>query len=102
MRLRRARKTGLGSRQGELCRWDIRKASPEDPAQSSDAAKPPKLPLWLDEPELPGRRRLLLLRALLGAASLVLKFYALRSMSLADASVILLSVPVFVAVSALF
>ena len=47
-----------------------------------------------------GRRRLLLLRALLGTTSLVCKFYALRNMSLADASVILLSVPVFVAVFA--
>ena len=47
-----------------------------------------------------GHRRLLLLRALLGTTSLICKFYALRSMSLADASVILLSVPVFVAVFA--
>ncbi|XP_043243217.1 solute carrier family 35 member G1-like [Amphibalanus amphitrite] len=47
-----------------------------------------------------GRRWLLLLRSLLGATSLVCKFYALRNMSLADASVILLSVPVFVGVFA--
>ncbi|XP_037068677.1 solute carrier family 35 member G1-like [Pollicipes pollicipes] len=47
-----------------------------------------------------GRRCLLLLRALLGTAGIVFKFYALRHMSLADASVILVSVPVFVAMFA--
>ena len=47
-----------------------------------------------------GRRRTLLVRSVLGTAGLVLKFYAMRLMPLADASVIVLSVPVFVAVFA--
>lgn len=47
-----------------------------------------------------GRRRTLLLRSVLGTAGLVTKFYAMRMMPLADASVIVLSVPVFVAVFA--
>lgn len=47
-----------------------------------------------------GRRRLLLLRACLGTTALICKFYAVRQMPLADASVILLSAPVFVAVFA--
>ena len=47
-----------------------------------------------------GRRRTLLLRSVLGTAGLVTKFYAMRLMPLADASVIVLSVPVFVAVFA--
>ncbi|KAF0311912.1 Solute carrier family 35 member G1 [Amphibalanus amphitrite] len=47
-----------------------------------------------------GRRRTMLVRSVLGTAGLVLKFYAMRLMPLADASVIVLSVPVFVAVFA--
>ena len=45
-----------------------------------------------------GHRTNLLLRAVLGAAALMCKFYALRRMPLADASVVLLSAPVFVSV----
>ena len=45
-----------------------------------------------------GHRTTLLLRATLGAAALICKFYALRRMLLADASVLLLSAPVFVSV----
>ncbi|XP_043234856.1 solute carrier family 35 member G1-like [Amphibalanus amphitrite] len=45
-----------------------------------------------------GHRMVLLLRAVLGAAALICKFYALRRMLLADASVLLLSAPVFVSV----
>ncbi|KAF0299959.1 Solute carrier family 35 member G1 [Amphibalanus amphitrite] len=45
-----------------------------------------------------GHRTVLLLRAVLGAAALICKFYALRRMLLADASVLLLSAPVFVSV----
>nr|XP_037272737.1 solute carrier family 35 member G1-like [Rhipicephalus microplus] len=43
-----------------------------------------------------GIRALLLLRGLLGASSLFLRFYAIHYMPIADASVIIFSVPVFV------
>lgn len=43
-----------------------------------------------------GVRRLLILRGLLGATSLFLRFYAIHYMPIADASVIIFSVPVFV------
>ncbi|KAL1428290.1 hypothetical protein MTO96_002682 [Rhipicephalus appendiculatus] len=43
-----------------------------------------------------GVRRLLVLRGLLGATSLFLRFYAIHYMPIADASVIIFSVPVFV------
>ena len=45
-----------------------------------------------------GHRVCLLLRAVFGAAALICKFYALRRLLLADASVLLLSAPVFVSV----
>ncbi|KAK8785930.1 hypothetical protein V5799_007705 [Amblyomma americanum] len=44
----------------------------------------------------PGMRLLLILRGLLGATSLFLRFYAIHYMPIADASVIIFSVPVFV------
>ncbi|CAN7944590.1 unnamed protein product [Ixodes pacificus] len=44
----------------------------------------------------PGLRKLLILRGLLGATSLFLRFYAIHYMPIADASVIIFSVPVFV------
>ncbi|CAN7986286.1 unnamed protein product [Ixodes hexagonus] len=44
----------------------------------------------------PGSRRLLILRGLFGATSLFLRFYAIHYMPIADASVIIFSVPVFV------
>jgi drug/metabolite transporter (DMT)-like permease len=47
-----------------------------------------------------GKRLLLILRAFLGTTSLMSQFYALRHMPLADASVIIFSVPVFVAIFA--
>ncbi|XP_037082863.1 LOW QUALITY PROTEIN: solute carrier family 35 member G1-like [Pollicipes pollicipes] len=47
-----------------------------------------------------GKRGTLMLRSVLGTVGLVTKFYAMRLMPLADASVIVLSVPVFVAVFA--
>ncbi|XP_075526915.1 solute carrier family 35 member G1-like isoform X2 [Dermacentor variabilis] len=43
-----------------------------------------------------GLRALLVLRGLLGATSLFLRFYAIHHMPIADASVIIFSVPVFV------
>lgn len=47
-----------------------------------------------------GRRIMLLLRSLTGTAALMLSFYAFRHMPLADASVIVFSVPVFTAIFA--
>ena len=47
-----------------------------------------------------GKRMMLVLRAVLGCTSLMSQFYAIRYMPLADASVIIFSVPVFVAVFA--
>ncbi|XP_047473925.1 solute carrier family 35 member G1-like [Penaeus chinensis] len=63
----------------------------------------PTLPLLIrrgDPPFPRGRRLMLMLRGLVGATSLMLQFYAFRHMPLADASVIVFSVPVFVAVFA--
>lgn len=47
-----------------------------------------------------GRRIILLLRCFVGATGLILSFYAFRHMPLADASVIIFSTPVFVAIFA--
>ncbi|OWR47800.1 putative Transmembrane protein [Danaus plexippus plexippus] len=47
-----------------------------------------------------GKRLLLLLRSIVGTVGLMLSFYAFRNMPLADASVIVFSVPVFVALFA--
>ncbi|XP_057654918.1 solute carrier family 35 member G1 [Diorhabda carinulata] len=47
-----------------------------------------------------GKRIMLLLRSLTGTVSLVLSFYAFRHMPLADASVIVFSVPVFTGIFA--
>lgn len=63
----------------------------------------PSLPIVVYRAENPfpkGKRLLLLLRAFLGTTSLMSQFYALRHMPLADASVIIFSVPVFVAIFA--
>lgn len=63
----------------------------------------PSLPIVICRSEDPfpkGKRWLLLLRAFLGTTSLMSQFYALRHMPLADASVIIFSVPVFVAIFA--
>lgn len=47
-----------------------------------------------------GRRTILLLRCFVGTTGLMLSFYAFRHMALADASVIVFSTPVFVAIFA--
>ncbi|GFG35862.1 hypothetical protein Cfor_07270 [Coptotermes formosanus] len=63
----------------------------------------PALPivLWRKEPAFPrGRRIMLLLRSFVGTTGLMLSFYAFRHMPLADASVVVFSVPVFVAIFA--
>lgn len=63
----------------------------------------PSIPIVIRRSEDPfpkGKRWLLLLRAFLGTTSLMSQFYALRHMPLADASVIIFSVPVFVAIFA--
>jgi drug/metabolite transporter (DMT)-like permease len=63
----------------------------------------PSIPIVIRRSEDPfpkGKRGLLLLRAFLGTTSLMSQFYALRHMPLADASVIIFSVPVFVAIFA--
>ncbi|XP_049942187.1 solute carrier family 35 member G1 [Schistocerca serialis cubense] len=63
----------------------------------------PALPivLWRAEPVFPrGRRLMLLLRSFVGTTGLMLSFYAFRHMPLADASVVVFSVPVFVAIFA--
>ncbi|XP_053635556.2 solute carrier family 35 member G1 [Cherax quadricarinatus] len=63
----------------------------------------PTLPLIIRRGDTPfprGLRLMLVLRGLVGATSLMLQFYAFRHMPLADASVIVFSVPVFVAVFA--
>jgi hypothetical protein len=63
----------------------------------------PSLPIVIQRAEDPfprGKRLLLILRAFLGTTSLMSQFYALRHMPLADASVIIFSVPVFVAIFA--
>lgn len=63
----------------------------------------PSVPIVIHRSQDPfpkGKRLLLLLRAFLGTTSLMSQFYALRHMPLADASVIIFSVPVFVAIFA--
>jgi drug/metabolite transporter (DMT)-like permease len=47
-----------------------------------------------------GKRIIIVLRCLVGCAGLVLSFYSFRHMALADASVIIFSTPVFVAIFA--
>lgn len=57
--------------------------------------------LYTNQPVFPkGKRTMLLLRSFTGTASLMLSFYAFRHMPLADASVIVFSVPVFTAIFA--
>ncbi|XP_073968618.1 solute carrier family 35 member G1-like [Rhodnius prolixus] len=63
----------------------------------------PAIPIavWRKEHLFPkGKRLMLILRSFLGTTTLMLSFYAFRHMPLADASVIVFSVPVFVAVFA--
>lgn len=63
----------------------------------------PAIPIVLYKQETffpKGRRIMLLLRSLTGTAALMLSFYAFRHMPLADASVIVFSVPVFTAIFA--
>lgn len=63
----------------------------------------PTIPIiiYKAEPIFPeGKRLLLLLRCFVGTTGLMLSFYAFRHMPLADASVIIFSTPVFVAIFA--
>ncbi|XP_045770222.1 solute carrier family 35 member G1 [Maniola jurtina] len=63
----------------------------------------PTLPIviYTEQPIFPeGKRILLVLRSIVGTVGLMLSFYAFRNMPLADASVIVFSVPVFVALFA--
>lgn len=63
----------------------------------------PTLPIVLyrqEEVLPPGKRIILLLRCFVGTTGLMLSFYAFRHMPLADASVIIFSTPVFVAIFA--
>lgn len=63
----------------------------------------PTLPIVLYRQETvfpPGKRIILLLRCFVGTTGLMLSFYAFRHMPLADASVIIFSTPVFVAIFA--
>lgn len=63
----------------------------------------PTIPIVIYKREQPfpkGRRMMLLLRSFVGTTGLMLSFYAFRHMPLADASVIVFSVPVFVAIFA--
>lgn len=63
----------------------------------------PTIPIviYTEQPVFPeGRRLLLALRSIVGTVGLCLSFYAFRNMPLADASVIVFSVPVFVALFA--
>ena len=63
----------------------------------------PALPIVIHQSESvfpEGKRLILVLRSFLGTTGLMLSFYAIRNMPLADASVIIFSVPVFVAVFA--
>lgn len=63
----------------------------------------PTIPIviYKQEPIFPeGKRLILLLRCFVGTSGLVLSFYAFRHMPLADASVIIFSTPVFVALFA--
>lgn len=57
--------------------------------------------LWRNEHLFPaGKRLMLFLRSVVGTTGLMLSFYAFRYMPLADASVVVFSVPVFVAIFA--
>lgn len=63
----------------------------------------PAIPIviYRQEPVFPkGKRIMLILRCFTGTAALMLSFYAFRHMPLADASVIVFSVPVFTAIFA--
>ncbi|XP_038217443.1 solute carrier family 35 member G1-like [Zerene cesonia] len=63
----------------------------------------PTIPIviYTEQPIFPqGKRILLILRSVVGTVGLMLSFYAFRNMPLADASVIVFSVPVFVALFA--
>lgn len=63
----------------------------------------PTIPIviYTEQPIFPkGKRLLLALRSFVGTVGLMLSFYAFRHMPLADASVIVFSVPVFVALFA--
>lgn len=63
----------------------------------------PTIPIiiWKGEHPFPkGRRIMLIMRSFVGTTGLMLSFYAFRHMPLADASVIVFSVPVFVAIFA--
>ncbi|XP_012269778.1 solute carrier family 35 member G1 [Athalia rosae] len=63
----------------------------------------PAIPIVIYKGEHPfpkGRRMMLLLRSFVGTTGLMLSFYAFRHMPLADASVVVFSVPVFVAIFA--
>lgn len=63
----------------------------------------PSIPIviWKNHEIFPrGKRMMLVLRSFVGTTGLMLSFYAFRHMPLADASVIVFSVPVFVAVFA--
>lgn len=63
----------------------------------------PAIPIVIYKSEHPfpkGRRLILILRSFIGTTGLMLSFYAFRHMPLADASVIVFSVPVFVAIFA--
>lgn len=63
----------------------------------------PAIPIVIYKGEHPfpkGRRLILILRSFIGTTGLMLSFYAFRHMSLADASVIVFSVPVFVTIFA--
>lgn len=57
--------------------------------------------IYKEEPVFPkGKRIILILRCFVGTTGLMLSFYAFRHMALADASVIIFSTPVFVAIFA--
>lgn len=63
----------------------------------------PAIPIVIykgDHPFPKGRRLILILRSFIGTTGLMLSFYAFRRMPLADASVVVFSVPVFVAIFA--
>lgn len=63
----------------------------------------PAIPIVIYKGEHPfpkGRRLILILRSFIGTTGLMLSFYAFRHMPLADASVVVFSVPVFVAIFA--
>lgn len=63
----------------------------------------PAIPIviYTEQPIFPqGKRVILLLRCFMGTTGLMLSFYAFRHMPLADASVIIFSTPVFVAIFA--